>query len=172
MVPSEGNGRPVRKDQFIARIRRDRTAFDAILAAIPFERREEPGSGASGWTVKDVLWHIAWGDRQNEGVIRARALVGSELWQRSEDERNAAVVEEGRSKTLQEVLKEYEESYRDLVSAIEGLSERELNEPDRWQGMSQRAPGWRPWRFLYDPTHYEQHGRWIEQGLRVNRQRP
>lgn len=155
-------GSPIRKELLLDTIRRDRERFDALIAGIPRERLERPDSAADGWSVKDVLWHIAWGDRQGEGMIRARALEGSGLWQLFEDERNAAVVSEGRAKALDEVLSEYGASYRDFMSALGRLTDAELNEPERWQGLVEAAPGWLPWRILYDPHHYEVHGRWIQ----------
>jgi len=87
----------VTKDELLRRIRANRQRFDAIVTCVPRERLAE--SVLSGhWSVKDVMAHIAWGERQGIGVIEARALVGSELWDLSEDERNAAVVGESRSR--------------------------------------------------------------------------
>ena len=160
------HGDPVTKHELLSTIGRDRGRFDAIVARVPPDRMDEIGLGADGWSVKDVLWHIAWGDRQNEGVIRAKALVGSELWQRPEDERNGAVVAEARSRPLEAVLAEYRDSYAGFTSALAALSDADLIEAKRWRGFDERVPGWRPWRVLYDPDHYRLHGGWIEDRLR------
>lgn len=146
----------VTKESLLATIRADRMAFDEVVGAVPRTRLTEPLL-PGGWSVKDVLAHIAWGDREAVGVIRARALVGSDLWHRSEDERNAAVVAASRSRSLDEVLADYREAFDDYTSAIERLSDAELNEPERFTGLSERIPGWRPWRVLYDPSHYREH---------------
>jgi hypothetical protein len=154
----------VTKVALLARINADRARFDAILARVPRERLTEsclPG----GWSVKDVLAHIAWGDREGAGVAEARALVGSELWGVSEDERNAAVVEGSRSRTLEDVLGEYRAAFDAYVSAIGRLSDEDLNDPERIHGLVARIPGWRPWRVIYDPGHYDEHGRTIEAAL-------
>jgi uncharacterized protein (TIGR03083 family) len=151
----------VTRDELLGRIQADRQRFDAILARVPRERLAEPLL-PGGWSVKDVMAHIAWGDRQGFGVIEARALVGSKLWDLSEDERNEAVVRESRSRDLDDVLEEYRASYADYLSALSQLSDEDLNEPERFSRLGERTPGWRPWRLLYDPTHYQEHGQTIE----------
>ncbi len=154
----------VTRDELLRRIRADRQRFDAILAGVPRERLAEPLL-PGGWSIKDVMAHIAWGDRQGIGVIEARALVGSDLWNLSEDERNEAVVRESRSRDLDEVLQEYRAAYEDYLSALSQLTDEDLNEPERFSGLTERIPGWRPWRVLYDPEHYDEHGQTIESSV-------
>lgn len=151
----------------LASIRRDRDRFDATLARLPRNRLEEPAL-PGGWSVKDVLAHIAWGDRENAGVARARALVGSDLWELSDDERNAVVVRDSRSRTLDEVLVGYRDSYAEYLTAIGNLSDEDLNDASRITSLAERIPGWAPWRVLYDPDHYRDHREAIEDafGLR------
>lgn len=147
----------VRKDELLATIRADRAGFDEVVESVPRDLLTEPIL-SGGWTVKDVLAHIAWADHEGVGVMRARALVGSDLWELSDDERNEVVVRESRSRPLEEVLADYRAAFDEFVSAMEELSEEELNEPDRFRGLSERIPGWRPWRVVYDPDHYRHHG--------------
>jgi hypothetical protein len=101
-----------------------------------------------------VLAHIAWGEREAIGLVRARALVGSDLWRLSEDERNAAVHAQNRARPLDDVLAESATVVDEYVAALESLSEDELNDPAHFTGM---PPTWRPWRTLYDPHHYAHH---------------
>jgi uncharacterized protein (TIGR03083 family) len=145
-------------------IRRDRCRFDDVLERIPPDRMTDPVL-PGGWSVKDVLAHIAWGESESIGVVKARALVGSPLWDVSEDERNAAVVGESRSRSLEAVLDDYRTTFDAFIGALEGLSDDELNTPDRFDRMPERAPGWLPWRVLYDPGHYEDHASTIEAAL-------
>ena len=145
-------------------IRRDRRRFDDVLERIHPERMTDPVL-PGGWSVKDVLAHIAWGERESIGVINARALVGSPLWDVSEDERNAVVVHESRSRSLEDVLHDYRTTFNDFMAMIEELSDEELNAPERFDRMPERAPGWLPWRVLYDPGHYEEHARTIAEAL-------
>ena len=147
----------VTRDGLLATIRRDRARFDGILDRIPQARYTEPVL-PGGWSVKDVLAHIAWGEREAIGVATTRALVGSDLWQVSQDERNEAVVRESRSRDLEAVVTDYRNTFDEFVAAIEELSDDELNDPHRFAGLPETIPGWLPWRVLYDPGHYEDHG--------------
>jgi hypothetical protein len=89
-------------------------------------------------------------------------LVGSDLWDLPEDERNAAVVAASRSRSLDQVLGEYRVVYDEYLAALRTLSEDELNDSTRFRVLPERIPGWRPWRVIYDPHHYPEHGRTIE----------
>jgi uncharacterized protein (TIGR03083 family) len=151
----------VAKDRLLARIRDDRARFDRALSVVPPSRLTDPVL-PGGWSVQDVLGHIAWGEREAIGVIESRAIAGSGLWDLSEDERNDAVVRASRSQPLEAGLAEYRDAFERYAAALEGLEEADLNEPDRIQGLAERIPGWRPWRVLYDPTHYAEHRRTIE----------
>jgi|SRR5688500_1270734 len=154
----------VTRDGLLETVRTDRARFDAIVAGLSRDHLTDPILPGD-WSVKDVLAHIAWGDREAIGVIEARALVGSELWEIDQDARNDAVVRESRRLTLDEVLDEYRDSFAEYVAALENLSDDDLNEPQRISGLTDRIPGWLPWRVLYDPGHYEEHGRTIESAL-------
>jgi uncharacterized protein (TIGR03083 family) len=154
----------VRKNDLLAIIRADRARFDEILDTVPPELLTEPIL-PGGWTVKDVLAHIAWGDHEGVGMMRARALVGSPLWDRPQDDRNEAVVRENRSRPLDEVMADYRSAFAEYMSAMEQLTEEDLNEPGHFSGLAERIPGWLPWRVLYDPHHYRDHGDTIREAL-------
>jgi hypothetical protein len=49
------------------------------LGCIPPARMLVP-MGAGKWTVKDVIAHITWHERQMIGLLEGRALVGSPWW--------------------------------------------------------------------------------------------
>ena len=150
----------VTRDELLQQVRADRARFDEILERVPRERLTEPIL-PGGWSVKDVLAHVAWGEREGIEMMRRRALAGSELWELPEDERNAAVVEASRSSTLDDVLETYRSTFEEYVAAIAELSDDELNEAGRFRGLSEQIPGWAPWRVIYDPGHYAEHGQTI-----------
>ncbi len=54
-----------------------------------------------------------------------------------------AVVRESRSRDLDE-LEAYRASYHEYVAPLGELSDEDLNEPDRFSGLSQRIPGCGP----------------------------
>ena len=155
--------------ELLASIKRDRSRFDVIVGRIPEHRLEEPVL-PGGWSLKDVLAHIAWADRENTGVARARALSGSHLWELSDDERNAEVVKESRTQWLAQVMGEYRDSFSAYIAAMAELSDEELNEPERIANLTERVPGWLPWRILYDPDHYTDHGQAIEAAFGLGRE--
>lgn len=130
-----------------------RADWETLLASIPSAWMTEPGV-AGEWSIKDIIAHIAWGERESLGVARAHAVVGSELWHLSEDERNAAVFAQNRHRELGDVLAESRQTFSRYLEAVVALSEEELNDSGRFDAM---PAGWRPWRILFDPGHYQGH---------------
>jgi Protein of unknown function (DUF1706) len=90
------------------------------------------------------------------GMVRARALVGSELWNLPTDERNAAIYEQNRTRDLDDVLSEARQVFPQLVAALKVLSDTDLNDPSRYPGM---PPDWVPWQIIASNSyeHYGQH---------------
>jgi hypothetical protein len=86
-------------DELLAREARAYAAFEEAVAAVPAGRREEP-IPPDDWSVKDVLWHVAFWWREGEQSFRAMQ-VGSyveEDWsQEQTDATNARVLAESRS---------------------------------------------------------------------------
>jgi uncharacterized damage-inducible protein DinB len=82
--------REMDREKFLSRLTSARREWDAALASVPWERMTTPGVNG-GWSVKDLVAHITWSEREMMEVIRQRALVGSPLWALGQDERNAIV---------------------------------------------------------------------------------
>ena len=80
-------------------------AFREAVAAVPRERMEE-ALLPDGWTVKDVLWHVAYWWRDGASTF-GRIAAGSGVADDAEDEdtdvTNARVLDESRSRSLHEV---------------------------------------------------------------------
>jgi hypothetical protein len=85
--------------------------------------------GTGGWSVKDLIWHIASWER--------RALEAVESWSRGEPfealmgiravhELNERTLVAGRAQTLAEVRSEGDATHRDLIERIASLTEAEL----------------------------------------------
>jgi Mycothiol maleylpyruvate isomerase N-terminal domain. len=93
----------VAHDELTARETEAWASFEAVVNAVPRERRSEP-SLPEGWSVKDVLWHVAfWWDECAATLERIR--VGSQDIDESgdTDEINAGVLEASRSMSLEDV---------------------------------------------------------------------
>ena len=141
--------------QFLDLLRTTRVEWDALLAAVPEARMSEPGLDGA-WSVKDVIAHITWHEREMLGVLRAHALVGSDLWDLPLNERNAIIYAQNRDRPLAEVLAESCAVYPQLLAAAQGLAEEDLTDPGRFADM----PGdWVPWQLLAENTytHYRDH---------------
>ena len=143
------------KAQVLALLDGERVRLDAALDRIPHERMLAPGV-AGDWSAKDVVAHITWAEREMIGVLRARALVGSEHWRLSQDERNAAVYAENRDRSLDETLTDARDVFTTLRAEMARLSDAEWNDPTLIAGV---PGGLAPWQLLAGNTwrHYEEH---------------
>jgi hypothetical protein len=99
--------------------------FRAAVDAVPRERREEavlPG----GWTVKDVLWHVAYWWRDGARTFGALSAGIREHDESSDDETdatNARVLEESRSRSLDAVEAEVDAARAALLEAFGGVAD-------------------------------------------------
>ena len=115
----------------------------------------QPGV-AGDWLVKDIIAHITWYEREMVGMIQARALVGSELWELTQDQRNVSIYEENRDRSLNDVLLEAEQVYEQLLKGLESLLDEDLINPSQFREMPSE---WIPWKVLASNCfeHYHQH---------------
>jgi uncharacterized protein (TIGR03083 family) len=141
--------------QFVAQVRQARAQWDALVAQIPAEQMTRPGA-AGDWSVKDVLAHIAWHENEMLGMLQARALVGSGLWNLPLDQRNQAIYAQNKDRSLQDVQKEYIQVFARLLPALEKLVDQDLHDPARFPGM---PADWEPWQVIASNTyeHYQDH---------------
>ena len=112
---------------------------------------------ASGMSLKDVIAHITWYEREMVGMLWDRALVGSRLWDLpTTDERNAAILQENHPRPWSEVLAEARQVYQQLFEGVQSLTEEELVEPLLFTNMPE---DWVPWQVIASNSykHYLQH---------------
>jgi hypothetical protein len=149
------------KAELLADIRAEWALWEALLGEI-----EETQPGVAGvWSVKDMVAHITWFEREMVGMLEARALVGSDLWQLPADQRNARIFEENRDRALRDVLAEAQQVHHHLVEKVEALAEDDLVDPHRFPGMPE---DWQPWKVIAGNSneHYRDHSQdvrtWLE----------
>jgi Protein of unknown function (DUF1706) len=153
------------KSSVIEEINRSYAEFDTLIGQIPEQKMLE--SGASGiFSVKDIVYHISWFEREMVTVFRDHALIGSDLWNLPTDERNMAIYEENRNKPLSAILHDAKIIHQQLVAILEELDGESLNDPTRFRDM---PLDWMPWQVLAGNTyeHYDHHTqdikRWLDQ---------
>ena len=141
--------------EFIQNVRDARERIDALINALDETHMLEPVD-AGGWTVKDIIAHLTWHEREMVGMIQKRALAGSDLWNEPTDERNQAIYEENRDLPLNEVRAEAGAVFRQLIEGLESLDDEDLYKPARFVNM---PSDWRPWQILAENTyeHYFAH---------------
>lgn len=110
----------------------------------------------SGWSLKDTLYHVMWHEREMVGVLRQRALRGSRWWLLPLDERNAAILAEGRAIPWETVLAEARQVWQALWELLQQVSDEDLTEAARFADMPAE---WLPWQVIASNTyeHYPQH---------------
>jgi uncharacterized damage-inducible protein DinB len=152
--------------ELIEMVNREREAWDALVEQIDKDRFTLPGV-AGEWSLKDIIAHITWHEHEMVSLIKAHALVGSELWNLPTDERNAAIYEEVRQQPLEQVLEESTQVYQQLIAVLPSLTDQDLTNPESFPGM---PPDWQPWLIIVQNTyeHYQDHipdvERWIAGG--------
>jgi hypothetical protein len=156
---------PMTPTRLLAALQAERARWDALLAEVGEARMTQAGVEGE-WSVKDIIAHVTWFEREMVGLLQAHALVGSELWNLAQDERNAAIYEQNRGRPLSDVLAEARLVFEQLAAAAQSLSDEDLTDPLRFAGM----PGdWTPWRILAGNSfeHYGQHAPsirdWLDQ---------
>jgi hypothetical protein len=145
----------VNKSMFLDTLHAGRAQWEALLAQVGEARMLQPGV-AGEWSIKDIIAHVTWGERETVEVLQARALVGSDLWNLPQDDRNAVVFAENRDRPLHEVLAEAQQVHAQLLEALVALSEEDLTDPRRFRNM---PANWIPWQIIAGCSyeHYRQH---------------
>ncbi len=155
MTVAERQAERMTKADVLDKLRAGRAEWEALIAQVPRERMTAPGV-MGAWSVKDIIAHVTWGEAEITEVFRRHALVGSDLWNLPQDERNAAMVAESRARSLDDVLAEAERAYPQLLAAVQSLDDADLNDAARYANM---PPLWRPWQLIAGNTynHYPDH---------------
>lgn len=143
------------KATFLEELYQAREDWENLLNEVGEERMLQPGANGE-WSVKDVIAHIMWSEREIVGVCEERALVGSELWKMTDDERNPIIVSWYRDRSLQEVQAEEKVIYARLLALLQTVSTEELNDPRHFREM---PSDWLPWQIFAGCTfkHYHDH---------------
>lgn len=163
---SEPVSETVEKTELLRRIQAGYDQFEAILAPLSEEQMTTPSVNGP-WSVKDNLAHLTvWQSYlldQLQGVLTNQQPPEFMPGLSSEDEINERIYQENKDRPLGEVQADFRASYRQVLAAVQALSEEAINAPSPWS-----ISGNRLWPFIVGNTygHYEEHGgiiqRWLE----------
>ena len=154
------------KADFLETLQTARVEWESLLARVGESNMLSPGV-AGEWSVKDIICHITWFEHEMVGVLQARALIGSELWNLPQGQRNAGIFEQNRHRPLEDVFDEARQVYQGLYEALQSLTEEDLNDPSRFEDM---PPDWSPGKLIAENSyeHYRAHAPSIQTWLNKN----
>ena len=154
---------PKNIQQLIDSIQSAWSTWEKLIKQVPQDRLSQTGIAGS-WSLKDIIAHITWHEQEMVGLIKAHALVGSQLWNLPTDERNAAIYQEVKDQPLEQVLAESEQVHQQLMEALPNPSDDDLSDPSTFPNM---PPDWQPWMIIAQNTyeHYQDHLRDVQKWL-------
>ena len=153
----------------IEAVRHQWAEWDTFVRRLDDDAQQRPTNGA-GWTVRDIVAHLTWFERETIELIRTRRFVGSPLWERPSEVRNAAILAESRAKSWETVRTEAATTRVTLLAALAELSDDDLYAPERFPPMPAELT---PAQIIEDNTwlHYEAHRERLEAWLETERAR-
>ena len=161
---------PITRENLIARIQKGRKALDVVIQSFAEEDLSRPGP--ERWSVKDHLAHMtAWA----KGVVallhkqprwEGMGLSRSRIEGLDEDAINEMLYQQNRERSLAEVQADFQRTYEDLITTIQGLEDKDLTRGylyfQPFEGETER-----PWPIVTlingnSWAHYEEHIPWIQ----------
>ena len=132
------------RSDFLAQVRDEHRSLLSLLEGIPPSRRSEPGVWGDGWTVCDLLAHLAeWHSlflgwfREGERGLPPQLPAPGYKWNET-PRLNREIWARNRGRSFSDVFGEFESTFGEILALLEGLSEEELMEPGHfpWTGAN------------------------------------
>jgi ubiquinone/menaquinone biosynthesis C-methylase UbiE len=136
-------------------LRSERYEWNKLINAVGEARMQLPGV-VGGRSVKDLIAHITWAERETLLILNNRMSEGSALWYVDQEQRNEIIYQQNRERSLEDVLAESHDVFEELITGIEGLREEAIHEPSYFKDMPAE---WVPWQVIAANTyfHYRAH---------------
>ena len=145
------------KDALLDLIHAGRSRWESALAQLTPEQMTAPVL-FDGWSVKDLVAHVGAWERTAAGVFAA-LLSGQapdfEIDEIALDAFNARFFAEHHDQSLGEVMAGEQAAYRSFFSLVEGASEADLFDPDRFVWM--QGGFFAEWVGANTFEHYDEH---------------
>jgi len=123
------------KQELLDSIRREHDTFEEALAQIPGSRYGEAGVWGDGWTVVDLVahlaeWHAMFLRWCGDGIAGKEPVMPAPGFQWNETPAlNRSIWKKHSGQSFEEVWEDFSRSYGEIVYLVEGLSEEVLLEP-------------------------------------------
>jgi len=158
----------ISKSELIDRFRSAHAEWDAPLARLTPEQMQQPRA-VGEWSVKDIIAHLTWYEKEMVGVLRSHVFSGSKMWDIPLDERNKMICEENKDRPLAEVLDESHRTYQDFIQGLEALPEADLYNPNSFPGM---PSDWQPLEIFSNNgyEYYDEHAQEVKVWLDKSKQ--
>ncbi len=151
------------KRDLIRRIETARRDWDELVRRVDDDLALMPGAEGE-LSAKDLVAHVTWYECEVVRMLRTRTMDVTGLWALGPDERNAAIFEQVRGMSLEDVRAESVGVYAALIEQLEQLPEQVYYDASRFTDM---PPDWVPWKLIAGNTirHYPDHTGAIRQLL-------
>jgi hypothetical protein len=107
-------------------------------------------------SLRDILYHVAWYEREMVNMLKFRSFDGSPWWDLPEEDRNSLIKTEGLTISLLQAWRVEEQAFTDLLAQLQTLSDAELGDASFFKEMPADA---KPWEVIASNTydHYIEH---------------
>ena len=143
------------KTEFIQNVQTGRRQWQQLWKSIDLFGTSRPRTPGE-MSLRDILYHITWYEREMVEMLQLRSLVGSPWWELPVDERNAQIQTEAQSVSLLQSWRLEQEVYTELMAQLQTLRDEELEDARFFQEM---PSDWIPWQVIASNTyeHYVEH---------------
>jgi uncharacterized damage-inducible protein DinB len=143
------------KTEFLLNLQNGRRQWHQIWRGIDLFGTSSPRKPGE-MSLRDILYHIAWYEREMVDMIKLRTLHGSAWWNLPQEERNTHIYTEGKAVSLLQAWRLEEQAFTDLLAQLQLLTDGELQEARYFKEM---PSDWKPWEVIASNTyeHYVEH---------------
>lgn len=123
------------KQELLDSIRQEHDTFEEVLGQIPGSRYGEPGVWGDGWTVVDLVAHLAEWQAMflrwyGDGLVGKEPVMPAPGFKWNETPAlNRSIWQKHRSRSFSSVWEEFSRGYGEIVGLVERLSEGALLDP-------------------------------------------
>ena len=118
---------------FMTALRETREAWEAAFARIDEARMLQSG-GEGTWSVKDLLVHMTWYEREMVTLMQRHIFVASGLWEMEEAARNDIIRQQGQDAPSRGHHDRAADSQR-ISGSGQTLSDQDMTDPPQFPGM-------------------------------------